>query len=222
MELVVLSLGGSLICPDKVDVEYLKAFKVLVHEEEKKFIIVCGGGKVCREYLDKATELGITENKARDLIGIRSTQFNAQLVHSMLNDSILKDIHIDYDKEVEFEKYLIGAGFYPGTSSDFDAVMFAVNYGAKRVINLSNIDYVYTADPKKDPDAIKIETTTWKDYLDLVGTEWKAGSNYPFDPIASQKCQEHGIKVVILNGKNLENLKNCIQNKEYIGTTIED
>ncbi|MBS3141791.1 hypothetical protein J4464_00205 [Candidatus Woesearchaeota archaeon] len=49
----VLSLGGSLIVPESIDTEYLIQFKefVLRHVDQgEKFVIICGGGKVCRNY----------------------------------------------------------------------------------------------------------------------------------------------------------------------------
>ena len=53
----------------------------------------------------------------------------------------------------------------------------------------------------------------------IVGDEWKPGMNIPFDPVASRDAAKAGIKVVII-GKDIENLKRCIDGKEFEGTTI--
>ena len=52
-ELVVISLGGSLIVPEKVDVKFLKEFKkiILKNTKKHKFVIVCGGGSIARKYI---------------------------------------------------------------------------------------------------------------------------------------------------------------------------
>jgi hypothetical protein len=71
------------------------------------------------------------------------------------------------------------------------------------MINLSNIDKVYTKDPKKFEDAMPIDNISWSDFRKIVGDKWDPGMNAPFDPIAAQKAEELGIKVAILNGLQL-------------------
>ena len=111
------------------------------------------------------------------------------------------------------------AGWKPGWSTDYDAVLLAKNFGVSEIINMSNIDYVYDKDPKKFKDAKKIEKTSWKDYTNLVGNKWKAGMNVPFDPIAAKEAQKSGMKVCII-GKDLENLENLLNGKKFKGTVI--
>jgi uridylate kinase len=53
-----------------------------------------------------------------------------------------------------------------------------------------------------------------------VGTKWDPGLNAPFDPVASAKARELGLKVLIMNGKNLVNLKASLEGKKLRGTTI--
>ena len=92
--------------------------------------------------------------------------------------------------------------------------------GAKRIINLSNIDYVYDSDPKINSNAKKIEKISWKDYKALIPKEWNPGLNSPFDPIASKIAEEEKMKVAILNGKNISNLEKYLNGKDFIGTVI--
>ena len=98
--------------------------------------------------------------------------------------------------------------------------MAAKNIGAKKIINLSNTDYVYDSDPKKNPNAKKIEQISWKDYRALIPAEWNPGLNSPFDPIASKMSEEEGIEVVIMNGKPIDNLANYLDGKKFLGTVI--
>jgi uridylate kinase len=90
----------------------------------------------------------------------------------------------------------------------------------KKIINLSNIDYVYDKDPKKFPGAKKVEKFSWAEFRKLVGDKWNPGLNAPFDPIASKIAQESGMEVAIMNGRNLKNLKNYLEGKKFKGTTI--
>ena len=52
-ETIIISLGGSLIVPEEIDVSFIKDFKELILSQValgKKFIITIGGGKTCRKY----------------------------------------------------------------------------------------------------------------------------------------------------------------------------
>jgi len=86
---------------------------------------------------------------------------------------------------------------------------------------LSNIDKVYNKDPKKFKDAKSIDKISWIEFRKLVGDKWIPGLNAPFDPVASQKAQELGVKVAVLSGHNFENLGNYLEGKEFVGTVIE-
>jgi uridylate kinase len=115
---------------------------------------------------------------------------------------------------------VIAAGYRPGSSTDLRAVQIAINRGATRLINLSNIDYVYTEDPRKNPDAQKIEDINWKDFMKLIPTEWNPGLSSPFDPVAARTAQAHNLEVSIINGEKIEELENYLDGKSFVGTKI--
>jgi uridylate kinase len=117
-------------------------------------------------------------------------------------------------------RILVAAGWKPGFSSDNDAVLLAERFGAKMVINLSNIEKVYTDDPRKNPNAKPIDRISWLDFRKMVGDDWVPGKNTPFDPIASRKAEELGLQVICAAGKNLSNLEKIIKNEDFIGTVI--
>lgn len=218
---IVLSLGGSVIVPKDIDINFLKELrKVIISLLDKyRFIIVCGGGKICRDYINASKKIKIFENEVYDNLGIRITRVNGELIRSILHDVAYPELHYNYKDVVKFDKVLVAAGFLPGTSTDFDAVMFAQGYNAKTVINISNIEYVYTKDPNKYKDAKKIKKITWKDFRKIIGNKWKAGMNLPFDPIAAKKSEELKLKVIIMNN-DLNNFKNCLGGRKFKGTVI--
>ncbi len=221
----ILSVGGSLICPNEVDTEFLKKFRALILEKVKegdKFVIMCGGGKINTKYNEAARKVAEISDVDLDWIGIYASRFNAQLVRTLFGDFTHPEIIIDPTKKIKSKKPIImGAGYKPGWSTDYDAVMIAKVSGAKAVINLSNIDYAYTDDPRTNSDAKPIKNINWKDFRKIVGDEWKPRMNKPFDPIASKLAEKSKIKVIILNGKNLENFERCLEGKEFIGTVVE-
>lgn len=220
----ILSLGGSLIYPKEIDTAYLKQFREIILSlvsHGKKFGIVTGGGWICREYIRKANEITSLQPFQNDMLGILTTRMNAQLVREIFGDLAYQNIIIDYSKKFVTDKSIIvGAGAIPGSSSDKDAVLLAMQVGGKTVINLTNVDYVYDKDPRKFPDAKPIKEITWADFKKIVGGEWKAGMNLPFDPIAAALAEKEKMKVIVLNGSNLENLQHCLAGKSFVGTVI--
>jgi len=224
-EIIIISLGGSLIVPDEVDVEFLRDFKKIILSEisrEKKFIIITGGGKICRKYQIAAKEISNPSDDDLDWIGIASLRLNAQLLRVIFRDythpKIIKNPlePIDFDMPI-----VVGSANEPGHSTDWDAVMVAKNVGAKKVINLSNTDYVYDSDPKINKDAKKIEKISWEEYRKLIPKEWNPGLNSPFDPIASEIAEKEGMEVVIMNGKPIDNLLNYLNGEKFLGTVIK-
>ncbi|MEI8269951.1 MAG: UMP kinase [bacterium] len=223
-ETIIISLGGSLIIPDQIDTQFLKDFKELILEQVslgKKFVIVTGGGKICRRYQDVAKEITDPSKDDLDWIGIASLRLNAELIRVVFGENAYSKVVFNLSDKLSFERpIIVGAAYEPGQSTDWDAVLAAKNVGAKKVINLSNTDYVYDSDPKKNPEAKKIEKISWVDYRKLIPEEWNPGLNSPFDPIASKMAEENGIEVYIMNGKPIDNLKKCLNGEEFLGTKI--
>lgn len=221
MDTVVISLGGSIIVPDGVDIPFLKEFRrIILDLAEMRFIIICGGGRVCREYQDAARELAQIPEKDLDWIGIRATRLNAELVRSIFAHEAVERVIHDPEEEIDpSRRIVIGAGFEPGSSTDLRAVELAGRFGASRVVNMSNVDHVYTADPRKDPDARKLTHVSWPQFRKLVGDKWSPGLNMPFDPIASRQGERMGLEVIIV-GRDVKNLERLLQGETFRGTTI--
>ncbi len=226
-DITVLSLGGSIISPDKIDVEFVKSFTLamtsyLEEDSQRRLIIVTGGGAPARVYQNAYKE--IVKEPVPDLldeIGIAATRLNASLIKGVFSAYCDEEVVTDPTSHIPFtSRVLIAAGWKPGFSSDTDAVYLATRFGAKKVINLSNIAKVYTADPKVDPHATPIDTISWKEFRVLVGDTWIPGKNVPFDPIASKEAQLAGLTVICADGRNIENTLHILKDEEFVGTTI--
>lgn len=221
---IVLSLGGSLIVPDDIDAEFVKSFVLSVKElidDGYEFVIVTGGGKICRNYGNKLKEITTPSNEDLDWLGISITKVNAEFIRLAFGNLAFNKIITDPNLMPETNKpIIVGGGWKPGNSSDLAAIHCAKSLGIKRVLNLSNIDYVYEKDPAKDPEARPIEKIKWIDFMLLFPNDWIPGRNIPFDPIASCEAQNSGTEVVILNGRDMDNLKKCIKGEYFKGTVI--
>ncbi|HLC94522.1 MAG TPA: UMP kinase, partial [Patescibacteria group bacterium] len=165
-EIIILSVGGSLVYPNGgIDVEFLSKLNVFVRshvEKGRRFFIVVGGGAISRSYRDAGKAvIGKITNEDLDWLGIHATRLNAHLLRTIFQDIAHPRIIENYDKKLISwkEAVVIGAGWKPGWSTDYDAVVLARDYRASLVINLSNIEWVYDKDPKKFKDAKPIKKT---------------------------------------------------------------
>lgn len=225
---VVISLGGSLIVPEGIDWEFVKKFKDVVEkgiENGYRFIIITGGGRTARNYIEAGAKVGDIDNEDKDWIGIHATRMNAHFMRTIFKKHAHPTINKNpYDLEGFLkakESILIAAGYRPGNSTDYIAVLLAKHFDVKKIANLSNINYVCDKDPRTNPDAKEIKEISWPEFQKIVGDSWDPGANVPFDPIASKMAAQEGMEVVIMNGKNLENLEKYLDGEEFVGTTIK-
>jgi uridylate kinase len=226
-EYIVVSLGGSLIVPDEIDTDFLARFRTLLLGKVKKgmsFYLVAGGGRLARRYQDAAKEArGSLTAEDADWLGIHGTRLNAHLLRTLFvehaQDRIVKNPTRSFNTKYPI---IVGSGWKPGNSTDYCAVMAAKKLGAKKLINLSNIDYVYTADPRKNPEAKKIEKTTWAEFRKLIPEKWDPGMSAPFDPIAAKEAEAMGLEVAVINGAKLDEFQNYIDGKSFVGTVISN
>lgn len=225
-----MSIGGSLIVPNGgIDTKFLNKLNKFIRNQlaknnNRQFFLVIGGGNIARHYRDAGEEV-IKHKLTRDdldWLGVHATRLNAQLLRTIFRDIahpfIIK--HYEIIRKVT-EPVVVAAGWKPGWSTDFDAVLLCDDYNVKEVINLSNITKVYDKDPNKHKNAKPIDKMNWKDFRKLVGDKWVPGMHAPFDPVAAQKAEELGVKVVVLAGHDFKNLENYFNGKKFEGTVIE-
>ena len=222
-ETIIISLGGSLVAPGEIDLGFLKSFKHSLQKYlgQKQFFLLVGGGKVCRVYQKALLEFGAKESD-RDWMGIDISRLNARVVKQLFNGNVFPEVIVDPNKKIKTNKgIVVGAGWKPGWSTDYDAVLIAKNNDVKTIINLTNVDYVYDRNPNEFPDAKPLKEVDWKSFERIVGTKWLPGLSMPFDPRASKLASKLKLKVIMINGKNLERLEDFLNNKPFIGTVIQ-
>jgi uridylate kinase len=222
----IISLGGSIIIPPEgFDINFLKKFKKLIIDQIKKgqkFVLVVGGGSTCRQYQQAIKKVIKTTDKDLDWLGIYTTWYNAEFVRMMFGKLAYSEVVKDPTKKIKTsKKIIIAGGWKPGASTDYDAVLLAQNLKAKELINMSNIDYVYTADPKKNKKAIALPTLTWSELKKIVGTKWIPGANVPFDPKAVNLAKKLNLTVKFIKGSNLSQVKIALDGKKIYGTVVQ-
>jgi len=227
MSFKVLSVGGSIIIPKTgFDVQFLKKFRALILSRVKKgdkFVLVIGGGATCRQYNKAILEVTKLNSEQLDWLGIYATWLNAQFVRLMFGEYAYEEVINSPFKKISTKKpIIVSQGYKPGWSSDYTAVLLAKTYGAKTLVNLTNVDYIFDKDPNRFSDAKKIERISWNDFRkNIVGYTWVPGANLPFDPIASGLAEKNKLTVKIVNGNNLEEVKKILEGNKFSGTVIE-
>lgn len=223
---IIISLGGSIIVPNDIQISFLKKFKDFILKflrQNYRFIIVAGGGKTCRKYQQAAAAITKLNNEDKDWLGIHATRLNAHLLRTIFKNEAYPVVLDNPHKKIDLPagrhggknfKVFIASGWRPGWSTDYDAVLLARRFKADKIINVSNITHIY--DRKKK----NLNRISWPKYRKLIGTSWMPGMNVPFDPIASKAAQNFGISVIVAKGTDLENLDNILTDKKFKGTII--
>ncbi len=222
---IVLSLGGSLIVPEKIEPKWLDNFKKIILKNTRKwrFVMVCGGGFVARDYIS-ILSFEHKSMKEQSLAGIRATRANAQLMMQLFgkpaNNKLPLTMKQVKDLLEKNEVVFCGALRYaPNQTSDSTATKLA-NYLKTDFINLTNVSGLYSANPKTNPKAKFISTISWEEFNKMANKiKYHPGQHFVLDQRAASLIKKHKIKTYIL-GQEIKNLDNLLNNKNFKGTTI--
>ncbi len=225
-EVKVISLGGSLIAPERIDVKFLKSFRDTIKKNSKKykFIIVCGGGTTARKYISALEELGVNE-KSQGFAGISATRMNARFMSYIFGidpergiPRRMKDIKIYLKKQ---DVVFCGALDY-GTdqTSDTTSVEVAEHFRAD-FINLTDVQGLYDKNPKKFKSARLIREISWRNLFRMANSmKFHPGQHFVIDQRASKMILEKKIPSYII-GKDMKQLDNLLNGKSFKGTIIK-
>ncbi|MBP7708204.1 UMP kinase [Candidatus Pacearchaeota archaeon] len=225
-KVIVLSLGGSLIVPNEIDLKFLKEFRnvILKNTPKYKFVIVCGGGSVARTYI-KALKSDGKKEYLQDLIGISVTRLNARFLAYLFGKDPEWGIPHDMDHIENLLKkndvvFCGGLRYAPEQTSDTTAVRLA-HYLKTDFVNLTNVKGLYDKNPSKFKDAKFIKKITIDGLNKIVMIiEQQPGMHAPVDHSAMKIIKLHGIKTTIL-GKDMKNFDNFLNGKQFVGSVIE-
>ncbi|MCX6691248.1 MAG: UMP kinase [Methanoregula sp.] len=226
MKKVVISLGGSILMPSLEKNRIGKYVPVLREIASRhQLLVVVGGGGEARRYIEAVRTLGIDEGTA-DEIGILITRLNATMLVAAMGDDAyprVADSHAEAKKFAEHNKCVIMGGITPGQTTDAVAAVLAERVHASVFINVTSVDGIYSADPKKDKNAVRYDHLTPRQLIEIVGkAQLVAGINTVLDIIAARVVERSGIPLVVLDGTNPENLRSAVLYGVYTGTIVSD
>ncbi len=222
---VVVRIGGSVVAsPPTAEIiaEYAELLERL-EKQKHKLVVVVGGGSVARDFIELAQDLSLNE-AGQDEVAISVSRLFAQLFALKLGDLSLNSVPRTVDDAVKLfgrGKIVIMGGVKPGMTTDTVSAMVAEKIAADLLIKASDVDGVYTKDPKKYDDAEKIDHLSFDDLGALFELdEHRAGINQILDPKAVRVLQKCRIKMIVVNGFKPENVSLALKG-EKVGTTIE-
>src|SRR3989344_609970 len=223
--IVVLSLGGSLLNPGQPDSQYVTSIVNMLRRLPYRFGIVVGGGKGARIVADRVRSKGGTEFEA-DEAAIEQTRKNAAFVAKIIGKDANQKIPNYFEEARSLSKkhrFLVMGGTVPGITTDSDAVLLAECLNAKRVLNLSNIDGVYSENPVRNPNAKKFSRMNYEQMIDLAGKNdmRKAGTHFVFDFLACKLIARSKIEAHFVHGKNLLDVRKAVEGKPHGGTVVK-
>jgi uridylate kinase len=221
----VFKIGGHLL-PVKYDAtriaEYAKTLKK-IRRKGHTLAVVVGGGENARSYVDAARSLGADEASC-DQIGIEVTRLNAELLIQGLGEDAYptppRSIP-ELKKALQTEKIVVLGGLTPGHSTDAVAAIVSEIMKAELFVRLTDVDGVYTDNPKTNPDAKRIDTISARQLLEMVISKrcW-AGEYELIDPIAAKIIERSSIPTRVVDGKDPKNLERVVLQQKKIGTLV--
>jgi len=226
-KIIVISLGGSLIIPHKININLLKDFKktLIKNSKNSKFIIVCGGGQTARDYIKGLDNEKIKRKEIlQSYLGIASTRLNARFMTYFFGEEANEGIPMDMKQIkglLKKNKFIFcGALRYaPNQTSDSTAAKLA-KYFKTEFINLTNVKGLFDKNPKKFRSVKFIPEISHKDFLNMTKkVEFKPGQHFALDQTAAKVIKKYNITTYIL-GQDFKNLDKVLNNKHFIGTMI--
>ena len=224
-KVIVLSLGGSLIIPNEIDLSFLNKFKQVIkkHEKNYKFVIVCGGGSVARKYIT-ALRKSNKSDYLQSMAGISVTRMNARFMSYFFGFDPEKGIPSDmkHVRNLLAKNNIVFCGalrYHDNETSDSNAARLA-DYFETDFINLTNVPGLYTSNPLTNKDAKFIpEITKQALYERVMKMKFKPGQHFVIDQHAMKILVESKSNLFIL-GKDVKQLDNFLSGKSFKGTSV--
>ncbi len=218
---VVLRIGGSVLGspPDpKLVAKYAEVVSNLTSEGHSIAVVV-GGGQISRKFIDSARGLGLSSFQ-QDTIAIFASRLNARLVAMKLGgvSSVPTSIESILQR-LSRNRVAVMGGLRPGITTDTVAALIAEKWNADLLIKGSDQDGIYTADPRLNKKAKKLDKLPYERLEQILGGKHKPGIHSIVDPVAVEHLMKSRVKLVVLDGSDPRGVLKAIRG-EKAGTTV--
>lgn len=228
---ILLKISGEALAGDRgvgFDFERIGFFADQIVDVARMGVqlgLVIGGGNIVRG--TQLSQMGM-DRVGADYMGMLGTVINAMALQDVLEKKgldtrVMTAIRMEELAEPyirrralrHFEKgrtviFAAGTG-NPYFSTDTAAVLRAIQMKADVIIKATSVDGVYSADPKKDPNATMYETIS---YRDVMLEELRV-----MDQTAITLCKENQLPIIVLNLHRPGAIERAIKG-ERVGTLV--
>ncbi|MBI4170259.1 MAG: hypothetical protein HY514_01070 [Candidatus Aenigmarchaeota archaeon] len=212
---IVVKIGGSL-CFNENSPKFSyfsKLIPVLKQlKNQHQLIVAIGGGKANRKFY-KSIEKFYLSNEQKEWIAIDMLRANARFIACLLKTKPIFSLD-----EITSKTEGVISGIAPGRSTDANAAFAAARIKADLLVKLTNVDGIYTKDPRKFRSAKKLDHVKFSD-LKKYSISGKPGKYGILDKLAMETIIRHKIPTIVMSGKNPEKLLAVVKGKK-MGTLI--
>ncbi len=218
---IVIKFSGKVFAMENV--KLLKDYSRFLVKISKTYqpIIVAGGGKIARHYINHARSSGADESTL-DELGIEISRLNAKLLIYALKDKAYSHPPTslkEAQQAVESGLIVVAGGLHPGQSTNGTAALIAEKINASQFINATDVNGIYDSDPNNNKNAKmfkKIEIKSLKKIL--IHEDSVAGGYDLMDIVALKIIERSKIKTRVIK-LDIKNLEKAIKG-QLIGTEI--
>jgi uridylate kinase len=221
---LVIRLGGSVVAsPVNTELmgkyaDLIKTVKLQGHE----VAVVVGGGALAREFIRIAKDLSL-DMQAQDEVAISVSRLYAQLFLKRLGEAGCSKVATTLDDAAQClieRKIVVMGGLKPGITTDAVAALVAERIDAELLVKGTDQEGVYNKDPKKFPDAVKLDRLTFEDLSKILEHgEHHAGIHQVIDPEAIKVLKRHRVMLIVVNGFKPQNILAAVKG-ENVGTVV--
>jgi len=224
---VVIKLSGSIFnIADANAMESIKEYARMLLDISNGVqpVVVTGGGKIARHYINIARSLGSDEANL-DIVGIEVSRLNAKLLIFTLGDQVFSQVPKSLEEvavAAASGKIVIAGGLHPGQSTNATSALIAETVKASKFLNATDVDGIYDSDPKKNRDAKLFKRITIKECMKILGSESSMAGKYELIDIVALKVIERSKIPTRVLRSNVNDIKLAISDdiKYHGGTEI--
>jgi len=223
---VVVKLGGHLISAERIQAARIKEYAEIftrINRSGTGLVIVTGGGDGAREYRDAATELGGSQ-VFRDELGVMVTRINAHLLICALGKRAYPAVPTSTQQIREFAssgRIVVSGGLQPAQSTVAVSALAAESVGAEKLVLATDVEGVYSKDPKKHADARLLKEMTFKQLEKMILEQPQLPGEYElFDLLSVRILQRSKIPCSVVDGRVPSNVEKALAGKK-VGTIIK-
>lgn len=220
-----MRIGGSVVASPP-NPELIRKYAELISDLRSRgheVAVVVGGGRLAREFISWAHELGLSEQE-QDELAISVSRLFAQMLAMRIGGYEWRTVPTTIEEATRMlneRGVVIMGGIKPGMTTDAVAALIASEVKAEMIVKATDQDGVYTKDPRKYPNAKKINELSFEELDKMLAEDrHRAGIHQIIDPEAARMLREKRIKTVVVNGFRPENILLAIGGAA-VGTVIQ-